>query len=167
MAFFNPNEVEIRDNSDFGPIPEGEYNVVAENADLEPPRDDGAQQITLRWVIDEGQPHAGRIVFDRLWFEHPKEEAQAIGHENLAKICKFANLGELDSVYDLDGARLRIKVKHTPKDNGNGVWENVHYYMPWKDETRSPQSAKATGQAAVKRAGADPKLPSGSEEPPF
>jgi len=164
--FFDPSTIEIPEN-DFTPLPEGKYRVKAENADLVM-LDEERKQVKIEWRILEGA-FAGRVVFDRLWNEHPNPIAQNIGLEGLAKVCKYSGKGALSSVYELDGAELEIVTKNVTSDDGTKTFVNVKFYNQLSPGSAAAQPTQQAQQAQPQRRPDPhntPVTPIG-EEPPF
>ena len=103
---FDANSVEI---SSRDPIPAGVYEALICDSEVRPTRSGNGKGINFTFEILSG-PHKGRKVFAWINFQHPKVEAQRIGQEELARLCKAVGVGKLDDTTQLHNLPMMITV---------------------------------------------------------
>ena len=89
---FDATSVEITSRD---PVPADVYEALITDSEIRATRTGNGKGINLTFEIVSG-PHKGRKVFAWINFQHPKAEAQRIGQEELARICKAVGVGKLD-----------------------------------------------------------------------
>lgn len=114
---FDPTAVEpsVRET-----IPPGTYEAVIVDSEMRPTRNGQGQGINLTFEIVSGSAK-GRRVWDWINFQHPKVEAQRIGQERLAKVCKSVGVMRLTDTAQLHNIPLYIKVAVDWRDTTKNV----------------------------------------------
>ena len=120
---FDANSVEITSRD---PIPAGVYEALICDSEVRPTRSGNGKGINLTFEILSG-PHKGRKVFAWINFQHPKAEAQRIGQEELARICKAVGVGKLDDTAQLHNLPMMITVAIDKNDPSRNV---IKAYKP-------------------------------------
>lgn len=144
---FDANSVEITSRD---PIPAGIYEALICDSEVRPTRSGNGKGINLTFEILSG-PHKGRKVFAWINFQHPKAEAQRIGQEELARICKAVGIGKLDDTAQLHNLPMMITVAIDKDDQSRNVIKN---YKP-KEGAAPAQTASAPAASAGAAASGD------------
>lgn len=101
---------ESASTGDFSPIPRGTYRVKVAQADTQPTKAGNGEMLKVRLDV-VGPQHAGRVVFDDILIVHPKEDAQRIGRERLATLCRAAALRNPENTELLVGKEVDAFIK--------------------------------------------------------
>ena len=146
---FDANSVDITSRD---PIPAGIYEALICDSEVRPTRSGNGKGINLTFEILSG-PHKGRKVFAWINFQHPKAEAQRIGQEELARICKAVGVGKLDATAQLHNLPMMITVAIDKDDQSRNVIKNYKAKEGGAPaQTATPAAgAAASGDAPWKR----------------
>ena len=109
MAQLNFNAAEI-DTTSRDAIPSGTYEAVVTDSEMRATKNGLGMGINLTFEILSEDPAKGRKVFVWINYEHPKAEAQRIGREELASLCKAVGVTELNDTNQLHNLPLLITV---------------------------------------------------------
>ena len=109
MAQINFNAAEIETTSRDA-IPTGIYEAVVTDSEMRATKSGLGMGINLTFEILTEGPAKGRKVFSWINYEHPKVEAQRIGREELASLCKAVGVTELNDTAQLHNLPLMITV---------------------------------------------------------
>ena len=109
MARINFNAAEIETTSRDA-IPTGIYEAVVTDSEMRATKSGLGMGINLTFEILTEGPAKGRKVFSWINYEHPKVEAQRIGREELASLCKAVGVTELNDTAQLHNLPLMITV---------------------------------------------------------
>lgn len=142
MAQLNFNAAEI-DTTSRDAIPSGTYEAVVTASEMRATKNGLGMGINLTFEIVSDGPAKGRKVFAWINYEHPKVEAQRIGREELASLCKAVGVVELDDTVQLHNLPLLITVALDKNDPTRNV---IKAYKP--KATQSAQAAKKSPQVA-------------------
>ena len=154
MAFigdFNAAEVDTTPNTDFSPLPQGEYVVIITNSEMKQNSKKNGEYLLVEMDVVEGE-YSNRKLFVYLNLKNPNEVAQKIGYQDLAKICKAVGKEQIKDSSELHGKRF---VAHVVVEQGSdyvkdgvtreGKPQNaVKGYSAWtgtKAESASPVAA--------------------------
>ncbi len=149
MAQLNFNASAIETTS-HDPIPSGIYEAVVSASEMRPTKNGGGIGINLTFeIISEGAAK-GRKVWAWINYQHPKAEAQRIGQEELARLCKAVAVGNLSDTEQLHNIPLLITVALDKNDQSRNVIKRYE---------------KKGGVAAASAAA--PAAQAGSEVPPW
>ena len=147
---FDANSVDITSRD---PIPAGIYEALICDSEVRPTRSGNGKGINLTFEILSG-PHKGRKVFAWINFQHPKAEAQRIGQEELARICKAVGVGKLDDTAQLHNLPMMITVAIDKDDQSRNVIKNYKARegaAPARSTSAPASGAAASGDAPWKR----------------
>lgn len=109
MAQLNFNASEV-DTTSRDAIPSGTYEAVVTDSEMRATKSGLGMGINLTFEILSEGPAKGRKVFAWINYEHPKVEAQRIGREELASLCKAVGVVELNDTEQLHNLPLMITV---------------------------------------------------------
>ena len=152
MAQLNFNAAEI-DTTSRDAIPSGTYEAVVTDSEMRATKNGLGMGINLTFEILSG-PHKGRKVFAWINFQHPKAEAQRIGQEELARICKAVGVGKLDDTAQLHNLPMMITVAIDKDDQSRNVIKNYKARegaAPARTASAPASGAAASGDAPWKR----------------
>ena len=141
MAQLNFNAAEI-DTTSRDAIPSGTYEAVVTDSEMKATKNGLGMGINLTFEILSDGPAKGRKVFAWINYEHPKVEAQRIGREELASLCKAVGITDLDDTVQLHNLPLLVTIGLDKNDPTRNV---VKAYKP---KTGNGQGA-GNGSAAV------------------
>lgn len=155
---FRTNTAEAREGGDFKLKPEGDYEVVIDNAEVATTRN-GKENIRLVYVIrdDVNQKYQNGLIFHSIWKKsqgYQNDSDMSIGGFNYAQLMtvvkaarlpdgkEYATLDEL--LGELKGKLLRVHLFHD--DFNDKYYEKVDRHMP----TEYPQNKRSSRTAAPK-----------------
>lgn len=139
---FNPNDVP---ESNYDPLPDGEYVVEVVAADLMP-TSTGGQRINMRYEVITGAKQ-GRNIFENLNVVNSNEKAQLIAYQTLAKICKAIGIEKAIDTNDFIGKRMIVKTKIEEGKDGYGPKNKVTAYAPVSGSQTTQRSAPSAPDA--------------------
>lgn len=148
MAQLNFNAAEI-DTTSRDAIPSGVYEAVVTDSEMRATKSGAGMGINLAFEIISDGPAKGRKVFVWINYEHPNVEAQRIGREELASLCKAVGVANLTDTNQLHNLPLLVTV---------GVDRN--------DPTRNAVK-KYAAKAAQQAPAAQTASPTASGTPPW
>ncbi len=189
---FNPTEHDTEQRADFENLPDGDYVLEVETADVKITDPDSPRTrkvgVKVTYQVIEPEDYKGRKVFDYFNLEHPTAQAQTIGQSQFAALCRA--MGISDPVSDTDDLMFKsftAKIgmgKPSKEKDANGVPtypaknEIKKFYFP--DEGQVPAAKAAprptaaangnraaandNGQKAAPAAGEAPKRPWGAKK---
>ena len=145
MAQLNFNAAEI-DTTSRDAIPSGTYEAVVTDSEMKATKNGLGMGINLTFEIISEGPAKGRKVFVWINYEHPKAEAQRIGREELASLCKAVGVDNLTDTNQLHNMPLLITVGLDKNDSTRNV---VKKYASKAAPSAQPaqRPAAATGAA--------------------
>ena len=132
------------DTSSHDPIPAGVYEALVTESEIRATRAGNGKGINFTFEILSG-PHKGRKVWAWINFQHPKAEAQRIGQEELARLCKAVGVGKLDDTTQLHNLPMMITVGIDKDDPTRNV---IKGYRAKEGAAAAPASASQGGGAA-------------------
>ncbi len=143
MAQINFNAAEIETTSRDA-IPTGTYEAVVTDSEMRATKSGLGMGINLTFEILTEGPAKGRKVFSWINYEHPKVEAQRIGREELASLCKAVGVTELNDTAQLHNLPLMITVGIDRNDPTRNV---VKKYAAKAAPAPAAQAAQKSPQA--------------------
>ena len=142
MAQLNFNAAEV-DTTSRDAIPSGSYEAIVTDSEMRATKNGLGMGINLTFEIISEGPAKGRKVFVWINYEHPKVEAQRIGREELASLCKAVGVTDLNDTVQLHNLPLLITVGLDKNDPTRNV---VKAYKP--KAAQPAQAAQKSPQAA-------------------
>jgi len=148
MATINFNASAI-DTTSHDSVPSGTYEAVITGSEIKPTRAGTGTGINLTFeILSEGAK--GRKVWEWINYQHPNQEAQRIGQETLAKVCKAVGISQLNETEQLHNIPLMITVGIDKNDATRNV---IKGYAPKQAAqaapAATPAATPATGAAAT------------------
>ena len=142
MAQINFTASEV-DTTSRDAIPSGVYEAVVTDSEMRATKSGLGMGINLTFEILSEGPAKGRKVFTWINYEHPKAEAQRIGREELASLCKAVGVAELNDTVQLHNLPLMVTVAIDRNDPTRNV---IKKYAAKAAPAAQPQ-AKPAGAA--------------------
>ena len=144
MAQLNFNAAEI-DTTSRDAIPSGTYEAIITDSEMKATKNGLGMGINLTFEILSEGPAKGRKVFVWINYEHPKVEAQRIGREELASLCKAVGVTDLNDPVQLHNLPLLITVGLDKNDPTRNVIKayRAKAAQPAQVVQKSPQAAGA------------------------
>ena len=142
MAQLKFNAAEV-DTTSRDAIPSGTYEAVVTDSEMKATKNGLGMGINLTFEVLSDGPAKGRKVFAWINYEHPKVEAQRIGREELASLCKAVGIANLDDTVQLHNLPLLITVGLDKNDPTRNV---IKAYKP--KAAQPAQAAQKSPQAA-------------------
>ena len=144
MAQLNFNAAEI-DTTSRDAIPSGTYEAVVTESEMKATKNGLGRGINLTFEILSDGPAKGRKVFVWINYENQRAEAQRIGREELASLCKAVGVAELNDTNQLHNLPLMVTVGVDRNDPTRNV---VKAYKAKAAQTQQPaQKPQASGAA--------------------
>ena len=145
MAQLKFNAAEI-DTTSRDAIPSGTYEAVVTASEMKATKNGLGMGINLTFEILSDGPAKGRKVFAWINYENQRPEAQRIGREELASLCKAVGVTELNDTVQLHNLPLLITVGLDRNDPTKNV---IKAYKAKSAQTAQPaqKSPQAAGAA--------------------
>ena len=141
------------DTSSHDPVKPGTYEAVIADTEVRPTRNGNGKGINVTFEILSGDAK-GRKVWAWINFQHPNQEAQRIGQEELARICKAVGIGRLEDTAQLHNLPMMITVGIDKEDKTRNVIKNYkakEAAAPAQTAAAPASGAAASGEAPWKR----------------
>ena len=103
------NADDLPQDTVFGAIPAGDYQVSISAADLTDTKAGTGKYIKLRLDV-VGPTHAGRVIFCNLNIRNPNPKAEEIGRQQLGQLIRAIGIPSLTDTDQLIGGQLAVKV---------------------------------------------------------
>lgn len=136
-----------------GPVPAGNYAVVIDKAEVANTKAGNGQMIKVQMRLMDGQPHAGRVIFEQFNIKNPSAQAVQIGLGQLKGMMKafgHPNPNTLNSTSELLGLKGRVTVK-VEEQQGFDPQTRVKAYQPISaDAGSAPSTPDAPAAAQAK-----------------
>lgn len=129
MAQLNFNAQQISPESQFTPVPNGDYPVIITESEFKDTKSGGGQYLQLVLEIIEG-PYKGRKIWDRLNLKNSNVTAVEIAQRALSQICHAVGHLNLTDTVDLHNKPMiaKLVVRQAPGyDDTNEVKEYKAY----------------------------------------
>lgn len=139
------------------PIPDGTYAVMVNKAEVADTKT-GGQMIKVQLKVLDGQPQAGRVIFDQFNIKNANPQAVQIGLGQLKGMMKcfgHPNPNRLESTQELMGLRGQVTVK-TESDAQYGPQSRVKGYKPLTMNADATAAGAPVAPAAPAAQGANP-----------
>lgn len=155
MAQINFDASQVNPESQFAPVPNGEYPVVISESEMLQTKNGNGQYLQLVLEIIDG-PYKGRKVWDRLNLVNTNTTAVEIAQRALSQICHAVGVLQLQDTVMLHNKPLvaRLVVKQSPGyDDSNEVKEYKKYtpagYIVPPSQAPAPTAPTAPAAPAV------------------
>jgi hypothetical protein len=132
------------------PIPDGSYNVIVNKSEVSPTKS-GGTMIKVQMKITDGQPQAGRVVFDQFNIENANPQAVQIGLGQLKGLLKsfgHPNPNMLKSTDEMLGLKGTVAVKTIDDGGAYGPQTRVRAYKPLAAATTATAGAAPAAKAS-------------------
>jgi len=150
MAQINFNAQTVSPESQFTPVPNGDYPVVITESEMKPTRNGDGQYLQLVLEIIDG-PYKGRKVWDRLNLVNSNTTAVEIAQRALSQICHAVGHLNLQDTVELHNKPLTAKLvvrQQAGYDDTNEVKEYKASRSTHMQAPPPPQQAPAGNKPA-------------------
>ena len=134
MATINFNAEEIEPQSDFSPLPVGNYTVVITQSEMKPTKTGNGQYLQLTLQVVEGE-YKNRLIFDRLNIQNQNSVAQQIAQKALSSICRAVGVMHPKDSEELHDKPFSVKIGIRPASGEYGESNIVKGYSSLSSST--------------------------------
>ena len=149
MSQLNFDATQVSPESQFNPVPNGDYPVVITDSEMKTTNDGTGQYLQLTLEIIEGH-YKGRKVWDRLNLVNKNTTAVEIAQRALSQICHAVQVLKVDDSAQLHGKPLVAKLAVRPASGGYDESNDVKEYkaMPGAQVQQPAQALVAPADDA-------------------
>ena len=140
MALIDFNAEAIEPQSDFSPLPVGNYTVVITTSEMKPTKPGNGQYLQLTLQVVEGE-YKNRLIFDRLNIQNQNDVAQQIAQKALSSICRAVGVMHPRDSEELHDKVFQVKLGIRPASGEYGESNIVKGYSALQSQ-KTPQSGK-------------------------
>lgn len=134
--------------SEFTPIPEGDYNLVIEKAETKPTKAGTGERLNIQFKVDGGE-FDGRKLFHGLNVRNPSTVAVSIAMKELHALVLMCGIKELTTADQLVGQSLTAKVKVGKREDTGALQNEVVLAVRKSDTTMKPTNTTTSTQQAT------------------
>lgn len=138
MAIIDFNAEEIEPQSDFSPLPVGEYTVVITQSDMKPTKTGNGQYLQFTYQVVDGE-YKNRLIFDRLNIVNSNSVAQQIAQKALSSICRAVGVMHPRDSEELHDKVFQVKVGIRP---ASGEYGESNIVKGYSSLTSAPATKK-------------------------
>tara|TARA_R110002012_G_scaffold155160_6_gene316037 strand:- start:2966 stop:3454 length:489 start_codon:yes stop_codon:yes gene_type:complete len=158
MGGFNAEEYQEKPEFDNSPLPEGDYYVEIENAEIKETANKKGTGCNMKLAVlgdvhDNG--HKGRKMFNWFTLQHENDMAQSIGQREFHALRLAIGKPTATDTDELIGQNLVIRVGFEKKDPTRNYIKRFMalegYEKPDKTEAKAPAPAASAPSSAVKK----------------
>ncbi len=123
MSNLNFNAETVEPQSDFSPIPAGEYLVMVTSSEIKDTKSGQGQYLQMTLQVLDGA-YKNRLVFDRINTQNTNPIAQEIGQRALSALCHAVNVLHISNSFQLHNIPFIARLVVTKSDqygNSNEV----------------------------------------------
>jgi hypothetical protein len=128
MAQINFN-TEDAPESDFEPIPAGEYACQIIQTEMKDTKAGDGQYLECRVQVVEDGDYQGRLLFERFNLVNPNETAVRIAQRQLKELCEAVGLLEVEDSEELHDIEFVAKVEIEPGKGDYGPQNRIKKFM--------------------------------------
>jgi hypothetical protein len=155
---FDTSEVDVNDipSGNYDPIPDGEYTLVALDAE-EKSTASGGEMIKVKFEVVGGE-HNGRFIWQNFNIVNKSEMAQKIGRQQLVAWATACGKADCDDTDKLIGKKFQAEVDTQKGTGGYKDSNRVRAFLfaaeekPARAAAKAAAPAKATAPAGEKKA---------------
>jgi Protein of unknown function (DUF669) len=142
MARLEFDASQVEPQAGFEVIPPGWYNVMIDESEMRPTRDNTSEYLQLRYTVIDGQ-YANRKLFERLHIANANPVAREIAYKQLSAIAHSVGVLQVADSQQLHGIPLKVKVRIRKDPDGFYDDQNdVRDYKSMNEQTPSTNSAQ-------------------------
>lgn len=142
MAFLGKEiDVDSVPESDYTPIPEGEYHLKIDDCELKESRN-GGNYIKLSYSVI-GPTHQGRKVFGMITVNNANQKAEEIGAQQLASLARAIGLKKVSDTDQLIGGDFlgRVGIRPASEDGKYDAQNEVKKFRALDNSSPLPKPA--------------------------
>jgi len=129
MALIDFDASTVEPQSDFAPLPTGEYTVIITQSEMKDTKTGSGKYLQLTYQVVDGD-FKNRLIFDRLNIQNANETAQQIAQKALSSICRAIGVMHPKDSEELHDKPLVVKVGIRPASGEYGESNIVKGYAP-------------------------------------
>ena len=154
---FDTSEVDVNDipSGNYDPIPDGEYTLVALDAE-EKSTASGGEMIKVKFEVVGGE-HNGRYIWQNFNVVNKSEQAQKIGRQQLVAWATACGKADCDDTDKLIGKKFQAEVDTQKGTGGYKDSNRVRAFLFATEEKPAKAAAKAAPAKAAPAAEAGKK----------
>jgi len=145
--FFNAEEENKKNPSEYDPIPAGWYYASIEGVELKTTKAGDGQFIAVTFSLIGKQE--GRKLWHNYNISNPNEMAEKIGRGELARLCIAVGKVQLSAPEDLLNSFVDIKVTIKPDNRDKDVMRNFITQYAEGDKNSAKELAKPVTDSAL------------------
>jgi len=142
MAQFKFEAANVSPDTQFAPVPNGEYPVVITESEMKDTKDGAGQYLQLVLEIIDGH-YKGRKIWDRLNLVNKNATAVEIAQRALSQICHAINHLSLQDTAELHHKPLLARVVVRPAGGGYDESNEVKEYKAMSGPVPAPAPLQA------------------------
>ena len=139
MAQVSFNAAEVSTESQFSPVPNGDYPVIITESEMKPTKNGAGQYLQLVLEVIEG-PYKGRKVWERLNLVNSNQTAVEIAQRSLSQICHAVGHLQLQDSVELHNKPMMAKIVVRQQDGYDDTNE-VKEYSAYPGGAPAPTAA--------------------------
>ncbi len=109
MATLNFDATTVAPATAYAPLPAGTYMCIAEDSEIKPTNSGEGKYLQITWKVIEGE-HSGRLVWERLNIDNPKQATVEIAYKTLSSICHAVGKAQISDSAELHGIPVNVKL---------------------------------------------------------
>lgn len=133
-------------DSDFAPIPAGEYPMRVVNSEMKDTKAGNGKRLVLEIDITDG-PQQGRKLWQGFNLVNPNPQAVEISQRQLAQLCLAVGKVAITDSDELHMQEFIGKVKVTPAKDGYGPGNEIAVYKP-REGAKAADKPASSGTAS-------------------
>lgn len=154
MAAVNFDATQVSPESQFAPVPNGDYPVVITDSEMKTTNDGTGQYLQLTLEIIDGH-YKGRKIWDRLNLFNKNQTSVEIANRALSQICHAVNVLSLQDSVQLHAKPLVARLVVRPATGGYHESNDVKEYKAYS-AGGAPAPVAAPAPAAATPVGNKP-----------
>lgn len=127
MATLDFDATKVEPQTDFAPLPTGNYTVIITESDMKPTKTGAGQYLQLTYQVVDGD-YKNRLLFDRLNLINNNETAVQIAQKALSAICRAVNVMHPKDSAELHNKPFQVKVGIRPASGEYGESNSIKGY---------------------------------------
>lgn len=131
MAQLNFDARQVAPQTGFDPVPNGWYNVIVDETEMKPTKENNGSYLKVRYSILDGQ-FANRKIYTMITLQNANPQAVEIGLKQLSALAHAVGVLLVSQSEQLHNIPLKVKAKIRPAkddyDASNSItqWENIN-----------------------------------------
>jgi len=141
MALIDFDASTVEPQSDFAPLPTGEYTVIITQSEMKDTKTGSGKYLQLTYQVVDGD-HKNRLIFDRLNLINANETAVQIAQKALSGICRAVGVMHPKQSEELHDKPFVVKVGIRAASGDYGESNIVKGYAPISSSSAPVKNGK-------------------------